>query len=54
MVLFNNEGRWRYMEDDFTAPAFPDTINVRILEAACDVTYGETGRAFFCHIDDFL
>lgn len=51
MVLFNNEGRWRYMEDDFTTPVFVHAIDTSALEDACNATYGETGKAFFYHID---
>lgn len=39
MVVFNKDGRWQYMDEDFKAPTFkssPEEIDVSILEDALD------------------
>lgn len=35
-VVFNPEGRWQYMDENFKAPIFDGKINVSILEEAAD------------------
>lgn len=36
MVIFNKEGQWQYMGEDFESFKFGDKIDVSILEAASD------------------
>lgn len=39
MVVFNNQGRWQYMDACFGSPKFDDRIDVSILEEAVDSIY---------------
>ena len=36
MVVFNTDTRWRYVDENFTAPAFDDRVSTSILEHAVD------------------
>ncbi len=36
IVVFNKEGRWNYMDEDFYSFVFDESIDVSILEAASD------------------
>ena len=39
MVVFNKDGRWQFMDEDFKAPTFaatPQEVDISILEDAAD------------------
>lgn len=40
IVVFNKEGRWQYMDEDFGSPTFNKDVDVSILEEAIDSYMG--------------
>lgn len=36
MVVFNSDGQWQYMSDDFKSPVFGKEIIQSVIEAAAD------------------